>query len=145
MGHETLGGYPKRAFTLIELMIVVGIIAIVAAIAVPNLLSSRQSGNEVRAIGYLKSWTPAQEFYKKKHDNYASADEDLVNDDLIPPPPNGYTFQISTSPNPYYWAGTADPVVHGTTGTRYFFLDSGGVIRFDSLAPATRNSPPIGH
>jgi len=47
-------------FTLIELMIVVAIIAIIASIAVPNLLSARLSANESAAIATLKNVAAAQ-------------------------------------------------------------------------------------
>ena len=59
-------------FTLIELMIVVAIIAIIAAIAIPNLLRSRIQSNESAAIGNLRTITGAQTGYSASNGNYAT-------------------------------------------------------------------------
>ena len=55
----------RKAFTLIELMIVVAIIAVIAAIAIPNLVESRITSNETSASATLKAMHTAQTMFKK--------------------------------------------------------------------------------
>jgi len=138
----------QKGFTLIELMIVVAIIAIIAAIAIPNLLRSRMQSNESSAIGNLRTILGAQVGYHSANYQYAEDFDDLTTAD----PPylegnwgntrNGYDFTMGgTAQN---FTANGDPAELGVTGNKGFFTDASGVIRYEEGGAAGADSNPIG-
>ena len=139
----------EKGFTLIELMIVVSIIAIIAAIAIPSLLNARKAGNEASCISSLRTLTTCNEQYRTRFASttvgYADVLTNLqgagyIDSVLGAGTKSGYTFTYAGTRTT--WTCTATPVTAGTTGDRQFFANETGVIRSDPTA-ATVTSAPI--
>jgi len=137
-------------FTLIELMIVVAIIAIIAAIAIPNLLRSRIQSNESSAIGNCRTVTGAEVGYNSANGIYTTAWADMVTPPVGPPflegnwgagPKNGYTFDLAGDTDCFELS--AGPAT-ARSGIRGFFTDCSGVIRSNTSGTATSADLPIG-
>lgn len=145
----------NKGFTLIELMIVVAIIAIIAAIAIPNLLRSRLQSNESATIGNLKTIVGAETAYSSANGQYADT-FDLMTTPAEGPSfldgdwagvKAGYNFNLvgvaATDGTFQDYTVDATPDSVGITGQRGFFVDSSGVIRFttDGSAPDETATP----
>jgi len=59
----------SRGFSLIELLVVVGIILIIAAIAIPNLLAATWSARQTKAVGFITAISQANSLYEQKYQN----------------------------------------------------------------------------
>jgi len=145
----------QGGFSLIELLIVVAIILIIAAIALPNLLRSRVAAQEAAAANHLKTINTAETSYTTTYpgcgfvqmpalggDGSGPAASGIIDD--VFPDRQGYHFTVNLSGPP----GTCG-VTSGTTYTvqadpttgipyqRHFFSDATGVIRYNASGPAS--------
>jgi type IV pilus assembly protein PilA len=159
----------NSGFSLIELLIVVAIILIIAAIAIPNLLRSRMAANQASAVENLRTITSASITYSSTYQNgfpptldtlggvgtVASCNAALLVDETIATPPyqkSGYSFvytgqvgNISPAPAGCGTAGfigyfvTATPLVVGSTGQSSYCSYTPGVIHYDATGSNIAN------
>lgn len=137
-----------KGFTLVEIMIVVAIIVLLAAIAIPNILRARLNANEAAAVASIKTISWAATTYRTQNPSYPANLSDLaaavpayIDVVLGSGTKQGYTFALDGSFN--YYNVTAVPVTPNITGVRGFFVDASGIIRASDNGTADATSSPI--
>jgi type IV pilus assembly protein PilA len=157
----------QKGFSLIELLIVVAIILIIAAIAIPNLLRSRIAANEASAVGSVRTINTAEVTYATAYPavgftstigslsgtattcagatGATSTNGCLIDSVLGSGTKSGYIFTLagaSGTPVTTY-TDSASPITTGQSGQRGFFSDQSGVIRYNASGVATLADPPL--
>ena len=162
-----------NGFSLIELLIVVAVILIIAAIAIPTLIRSKIAANEASAVASCRSINSAEIVYSSLYNTTTttvifSADLKSLGDGGTASNCAGTTtvptstaaclidralenatqtaksgYMFSYTPATGSYSVTGAPASLNSTGVRYFFTDQSAVIRANSGAAASNNSSPI--
>jgi prepilin-type N-terminal cleavage/methylation domain-containing protein len=146
----------NKGFSLIELLIVVAIILIIAAIAIPNLLRSRIAANESSAVGSIRTLNTAEVTYASTYPDQGftctianlgppsgtasatSSTAGLIDAVLASGVKSGYTFNLTgctaagSTTIVVTYQSTGVPTAAGQTGQRAFCSDQSGVIKYDA-------------
>jgi prepilin-type N-terminal cleavage/methylation domain-containing protein len=154
----------QTGFSLIELLIVVAIILIISAIALPNLIVARMSANEASAVQSLRTIQSAETAYSTTFPavgfsvnlsdlgggtgatcTATPTQACLLDSVLAGGIKSGYIITWTgdgLTPSVSYNIN-ADPIARGSSGRRSFFTNYPGVIRYNDAAPATTTDPTI--
>jgi type IV pilus assembly protein PilA len=153
----------QKGFSLIELLVVVAIILIIAAIAIPNLLHAKMAANEASAVGSLRTINASAVAYSIAYGGYPQTllrlggpasgaanftSAELIDAVLASGTKSGYSFAYTTGStdatgNILTYSLTATPTSVGLTGQRRFFSDQSTVIRGNPTGVASINSTPL--
>jgi type IV pilus assembly protein PilA len=163
----------QKGFSLIELLLVVAVILIIAAIAVPSFLRARMAANESSAVGSMHNINIAQVAYVATYplegfapdlntlgpgtnvgNSTATSANALLLDNVLGCPAgvgtascekSGYNFSITagTGTPLNTYSSNANPAALGQSGNRYFYSDNTDVTRYNTTAVATETDQPI--
>ena len=148
----------ESGFSLIELLIVVAIILIILAIALPQVNKIQMNAREMAAVAQIRTLLTAQTQYMSQFGRYATSLAELgpaaggategpsaaglIPQSLATGSNSGYNFSMTGSAGGY--SVLAVPVAFGNTGRRTFFADQSGIIHENwGQEPATQQSPEI--
>lgn len=156
---------PQKGFSLIELLIVVAIILIIAAIAIPNLLRARMQANEASAVSSIHAVNTAEISFSASFPSVGFAATlgalgdggtspcagsataaCYLDENLAGGTKSGYLFSytVDTSNTPsLHYTLNADPSSRGITGQRSFYSSDANLTRFNTTGAASSSDSPL--
>jgi type IV pilus assembly protein PilA len=157
------GARKAQGFSLIEVLLVVAIILIIAAIAIPNYIHSKERANESGAVQNLRTITTAETVYSTEYSigyttslaqlggTSVTVDQNnagLIDSVLATGIKAGYTYTYSvlstdSSGDVQDFSVNADPVIPGQTGDQHYYTDESNIIRSNLTQPASATDPSI--
>ncbi len=134
----------SAAFTLVEILVVLAIVMVLLAIAMPNFLRSRVIANETVTLTNCRSINNSCQLYHINQETYPSSLADLVEPISNPPYIDStlatgrkqsyeYIYQLVDSG---HFTLNANPTSSGLLKGRYFYMDESGIIRGKTDGPA---------
>jgi type IV pilus assembly protein PilA len=153
-----------EGFSLIELLIVVAIILIIAAIAIPNLLRTKAAANQASAVASLRTINTVEITYSSTYNqgftttlaqlgppssgNPTSNASGLIDSLLASGSKSGYSFVYAPSAaingQVQNYTINANPLQMGVSGSVYYFTDPTNTIRQNAAQQASASDSPIG-